>query len=263
MARRPGYTHVMAGALLRSGDSSPALRQQVSVFCDESCHLLNDWQGIMVLGAVWCPAAEVRRLALRLRRLKVEHGLSRTFESKWTKISPAKTAFYTALADLFFDEPCLHFRGLVVVDKAKLDHVAFGQTHDDWYYKMYFRLLHPILRSDAQYRIYLDIKDTRSATKIRKLGEVLANANLDFDRSMVRGVDVVRSHEVELVQLADLLIGAIAYRNRNLHGNAGKEAVLGRVMSRSGKSLVRSTILGEQKLNLFVWTPQPTHLDAP
>ena len=253
----------MTGSLVRPGACSPAQRQQISVFCDESCHLLNDRQGVMVLGAVWCPADQARRLALLLRRLKVDHGLSRTFESKWTKVSPAKAAFYTALVDLFLEESCLHFRGLVVSDKTKLDHATFGQTHDDWYYKMYFQLLHPILRSDAQYRIYLDIKDTRSATKVRKLGEVLANANLDFDRTMVRGVQVVRSHDVELIQLADLLIGAIAYRNRNLHGNAGKEAVLDRITSRSGRSLVRSTILGEQKLNLFVWTPQRPCQDAP
>jgi len=237
--------------------------QIFNVYCDESCHLLNDGQKVMTLGAVWCPAEATRRLSLVVRRRKVEDGLGRRFESKWTKVSPAKAAFYTALVDMFFSEPCLRFRGLLVSDKTKLDHITYGQTHDDWYYKMYYRLLQPILCPGSQYRVYLDIKDTRSAAKVRKLRDVLANANYDFDHSMIQRVQTVRSHDVELLQLADLFIGAIAYRNRGFHGNSGKEAVVERVIARSGKSLVRSTILGEPKFNLFVWTAQQPSQDLP
>ncbi|EEW5233460.1 DUF3800 domain-containing protein, partial [Escherichia coli] len=30
-------------------------RRTFNVFCDESCHLLNDHNKVMVLGALWCP----------------------------------------------------------------------------------------------------------------------------------------------------------------------------------------------------------------
>jgi len=31
------------------------MSQVFNVYCDESCHLENDHQTAMVLGAVWCP----------------------------------------------------------------------------------------------------------------------------------------------------------------------------------------------------------------
>jgi hypothetical protein len=44
-----------------------------------------------------------------------------------------------------------------VPDKSKLAHEAFDQTHDDWYFKMYFDLLKVILERKSSYRIFLDI----------------------------------------------------------------------------------------------------------
>jgi hypothetical protein len=31
-----------------------------NIYCDESCHLENDHQKVMVLGAVWCPFDKTR-----------------------------------------------------------------------------------------------------------------------------------------------------------------------------------------------------------
>ena len=61
-----------------------------NVYCDESCHLENDHQKAMVLGAVWCPLEKIREISVRLREIKKRHGLPSDFEVKWTKISPAK-----------------------------------------------------------------------------------------------------------------------------------------------------------------------------
>lgn len=72
-----------------------------NVYCDESCHLENDRQKIMLLGAVWCPANKVREITDRIREIKADHGLSPRFESKWTKVSPAKIQFYRDLMDFF------------------------------------------------------------------------------------------------------------------------------------------------------------------
>lgn len=38
-----------------------------NVYCDESCHLENDRQKAMVLGAVWCPLEKTREIAVRIR----------------------------------------------------------------------------------------------------------------------------------------------------------------------------------------------------
>ena len=228
------------------------MSETFNLYCDESCHLPNDGQRVMVLGVAWCPIEKAREIAVRLREIKVAHDLPPDFEVKWSKVSGAKVAFYRDYLDYFFDDDDLHFRALVA-DKTGLQHEAFGQDHDDWYYKMMFGLLEPVIRPDACFRIYLDKKDTRSARKVVKLHDVLCNNLYDFDRKIVERVQVVESHAVEQLQLSDLLLGAVGYVNRGLAGNAGKEALIARIRERTGYALTRSTLLREPKFNLFLW----------
>jgi hypothetical protein len=224
-----------------------------NVYCDESCHLEHDLQPAMTLGAVWAPMASVKEATERLREIKVKHGLSRLAELKWTRIAPGNLALYLETLDYFFDNEHLGFRALVA-DKSELRHGEFGQTHDEWYYKMYFDMLKWILRPGDRFRIYLDIKDTRSAAKIRKLHDVLANNFYDFSRSIVARVQTVRSHEIELLQLADLLIGAVSAANRTPTARStAKQAFIERIRRRSHYSLTHSTLLKESKFNLFLW----------
>ena len=233
------------------------MSETYNIYCDESCHLENDKQSAMVLGAVWCPLDKTREIAVRVREIKRKHGLSSKFEVKWTKVSPGKSQFYLDLLDYFFDDDDLHFRALVVPEKAKLVHNAFpGQDHDVWYYKMYFDMLKVILSPTDRYRIYLDIKDTRGAEKVRKLHDVLCNNLYDFSREIVERVQLVHSHEIEQLQLADLLVGAISYVNRGLRANAGKLALVERMRKRSGYSLDRTTLFQELKVNLLSWQAQ-------
>ena len=230
------------------------MSQIFNIYCDESCHLENDRQKAMVLGAVWCPLEKTREIAVRLREIKKKHNMSEAFEVKWTKVSPAKKELYLDFIDYFFDDDDLHFRALIIPDKTKLRHDAFAeQDHDTWYYKMYFDMLKVILRPDAQYRIYLDIKDTRGSEKIKKLHNVLCNNIYDFSRQVIERLQLVHSHEIEQLQLADLMIGAIGYLNRGLQGNAGKEAIIQRMQKRSKYTLAKTTLLKEEKLNIFCW----------
>ena len=224
-----------------------------NIYCDESCHMEHDHQKVMILGAVWCPVNKVREISKRIREKKAEHGLNLHFEIKWGKVSPSKHKFYLDIVDYFFDDDDLHFRALIVPDKSKLEHTLFDQTHDEWYYKMYFDMLKVIISPDDAYRIYLDIKDTRGGAKIRKLHQVLSNDKYDFSRDIIERIQLVHSHESEILQIADLLIGAVSYLNRNLAGNAGKEALIKRIKERSGYDLTRSTLLRANKVNIFRW----------
>jgi hypothetical protein len=224
-----------------------------NIYCDESCHLEKDQQPAMVLGAVWCPLDTTRETAERLREIKVAHGLAADFEIKWTKVSPAKLRFYLDVMDYFFDDDDLHFRALIVPDKSQLRHQAFQQNHDDWYYKMYFDMLKVLFDPQARYRIYLDIKDTRGGTKVAKLHDVLSNNLYDFSRQIIERVQLIRSHEAEILQLADLLIGAISYTNRGLETSTAKLTLIQRMRRRSGYDLTKTTLYREDKVNLFRW----------
>jgi hypothetical protein len=226
---------------------------EYNVYCDESCHLENDGQKAMVLGAVWCPKGKRLEIAERIREIKQKHGLERDFEIKWTKVSPSKLAFYQDIIDYFFDDDDLHFRGLVVPDKSVLDHERHQQDHDDWYYKMYFTMLKTIFDPESRYYVYVDIKDTLGHEKIEKLQDILCTNAYDFSRRMIADVKRVHSHEVEHLQIADLLIGALSYLHRELSGNSAKEALIARIRQRSGYRLTFNTMIRELKFNLLIW----------
>ncbi len=230
------------------------MNQTINIYCDESCHLEHDGKKVMVLGAVWCPLERTPDIAERLRKFKSEHGLARDFEVKWTKVSGGKKDFYLNLMRYFFGEGDLHFRALVVPDKSKLSHEDFPeQNHDTWYYKMYFDMLKVVFEPKVKYRIYLDIKDTCGEQKRQTLHEVICNSRYDFQRDFVERLQVVRSHEVEQLQLADLLLGAVSYANRGLATNSAKVALVEEMRRLSGYRLTRSTFVSERKVNIFVW----------
>ena len=223
------------------------------IYCDESCHLEHDNHKVMVLGAVRCPAARRRELAVALRDLKIRHGLNPEFELKWTKVSPAKVQYYKAVIDLFMETTDLAFRAVVVPDKSLLRHDDFNQTHDDFYFKLYFQLIRHWLDRGHDYRVFLDIKDTRSWEKTKKLRDVLANSQYDFDRDIVRTIELVRSDQVELVQLTDLLTGCVSNANRGLATGAGKRELVEYLRHRSALRLTQTTLFSEPKVNIFVW----------
>lgn len=229
------------------------MKQLFDIYCDESCHLENDKQKAMTIGAIWCPDEKKEGIFKRLREIKVEHGLKPTFELKWNKISNAQYAYYLDVLNYFFDNNDLHFRVLVVPDKSQLCHGEFEQTHDEFYYKMYFDMLKVIFDPDKAYNIYIDIKDTRSQEKVKKLQEVLCNNQYDFDKNIIRRIQQVRSEEVELVAMADFFTGAISYVHRGLVSSEAKIKLIQMIRKRCGYTLMTSTLYRESKFNIFIW----------
>lgn len=225
------------------------------IYCDESCHLEHDESKVMGLGAIWLPKSNARQLALQLRDIKRRHKAAG--ELKWTKVSTSRIDFYREVVDWFFTQDGLNFRSLVVPDKSKLDHGKFNSGgHDEFYYKMYFSLLNKILSPTEQHEIYIDIKDTRSRFKVQKLRDVLCNNVYDFTGQMVSRIQHVRSHELELMQVCDLLLGALVYRQRGLTSSEAKSTVVERIEHHRGRSLLYSSPLSNQKFNVFVWQAQ-------
>jgi hypothetical protein len=240
------------------------MREIINIYCDESCHLENDKQKVMALGAVYCPASKKKEIFQMLSELKKKHNLvpkhkknpvdNRTYyELKWNKVSLAKINYFKDVVDYFFTDDDLNFRVLVVPDKSKLVYEKFNHTHDTFYYKMYFSMLKVILNPDKAHHIYIDIKDTRSREKVHKLEQVLRNDKYDYAKEIIKKVQQVRSHEVELIQLADLLTGAISYVNRGLSDSMAKNILIEHIRHRSKYSLTKSTLIREQKLNIFLW----------
>jgi hypothetical protein len=99
------------------------------------------------------------------------------------------------------------------------------------------------------------MKDTRSQRKIDTLRDVLCNNVYDFEQVMIRQIQHIRSHESELLQLTDFLLGAVSYRCRYLKDNRAKLAVIQRICDISGVDLLKNTPPWEDKFNLFFFSP--------
>ena len=242
------------------------MKELVNIYCDESCHLENDNEKAMALGAVYCPSSKKSEIFQRIKDIKAKHNLiprkkrrendnRAYYEIKWNKISKRKIGFYKELVDFFFDDDDLHFRVLIVPDKSKLDYTSFGHTHDTFYYKMYFNMLKSILNPEKRHNIFIDIKDTRSREKVHKLEEVLRSDKYDYSKQIIKKIQQVRSHEVELIQLADLFTGALSYLHRGLTTSKAKLELIEHIRNRSRYSLVKSTLIRERKFNIFIWEP--------
>ncbi len=228
---------------------------EIRIYCDETCHLENDGQSNMGLGALLCPSSHVQKVVMAIKSIKDKYDKPYSFELKWNKVSSKNLELYKEVIKYFFSEDSLKFRG-IVAKKAGLDHEKFSQTHNDWYYKMLFRLIHPILHSDDTYRIFLDKKDSWGGIKVKKLHEVICNSQYDFSKEIVTDIQIVDSLQVLAVQLADLLIGALVYAQRpqTETGSQAKQELIQLIRDLSGKTLNQSTLLSEEKLNIFKWT---------
>ena len=99
---------------------------------------------------------------------------------------------------------------------------------------MYYYMLRNIVTQPNQYNIFLDIKDTRSAQKLQTLKEILCNNGHDFTQQMINNMQNIHSHESEILQLADLLIGAIGYQHRGLTGTLPRPRSYGKSRSMLG-----------------------------
>ena len=98
------------------------------------------------------------------------------------------------------------------MNKKSLNHKIFNEgSHNNFYYKVLYYTVRDFLEKKNIYRIYLDYMDTLGADKSKKLCEVLQNGtNWDLKAE----VTIVQSYQVQIIQLCDLLVGAVAYKNR-------------------------------------------------
>lgn len=234
-----------------------------NIFCDESCHLENDDSDVMLLCAVTCLEEKRKFHNQNIRNLKLKHGMSSWNELKWVKVSKKKLDFYEDLIEYFKREEDLKFRVLVARHKTNLKHELFNNTHDDWYYKMYYYLLCRLIKlteGNERYRIFLDIKDTNGGYRTNELTRVLCN-KYRINRDVIgNNIQQVRSNESELMQLGDVLMGAIGYYHRGFafkeESSEAKNQVIKMIVEKLKIDLDETTRGLHPKFDLFIWDPK-------
>jgi hypothetical protein len=163
--------------------------------------------------------------------------------------------FYEALIDLILDDPDVWFKATVVQHKERLSHDHFNEgSHNTFYYKMFYYTLRDFLLPDHEYRIYLDYMDTMGGEKTKKLCQVLkteGREDLKVDSY------IIHSYESQLIQVCDLIIGAVSYKNRSdiEHGSEIKAEIVRYLERKLGHSLDYGTPPWERNFNIFRFAP--------
>jgi len=226
-----------------------------NLFVDESCHLEHDRIPVMCIGYVKVPHRVYKNLYRIFNDLKTKHKTPG--EIKWNKFSKSRLPLYKELVNFFLKTP-IEFRAVLVKYKDRLNNEDYNQgSHDNFYYKMTYYLLRPN-PPGIEYRVFLDIKDTRGKEKLRKIEQIFQNHH--NGKSPFVHFQHLRSHENVFFQLTDLFIGAITYKtrveNKELEPNESKMEFINYLEKQIGFSLHEGTVPWESKFNIFDHQPK-------
>ena len=220
-----------------------------NLYCDESTHLIHDGHPYMLLSYISIAYPQIRLAKEEIKAIKRKFNY--TEELKWTNVHSATYKVYAELVDWFFMND-LEFRA-VVVDKSQIDEQRADYSFNDFYFRMYFQLLHTKVDFQNRYNVFLDIKDTCSGEKLEKLKKMMSY------NSSIGTLQFIPSRESVFIQLADVLMGAINYNLRiqkgDVKGNViAKLKLIEKIKRHSNISLNTTTPLSRNKFNLFFIT---------
>jgi hypothetical protein len=188
------------------------------IYIDESSQTAHRY---LVLGGIICgvnTAGVVEHLFAKLRLPELPAG-----ELKWTKVSPSKLKAYMRVVDLFWSDllSMIEFHSIVIDTSLRNDKAFNRGSREIGFNKEIYQLLMKFgrLHRDCVFHVFPDERATSSSTEeLRLILNQGIRKNLGRADWPFRRVHFRSSHDEALLQLTDLLIGAIAFK-LNGHGN--------------------------------------------
>ena len=229
---------------------------QINIYFDESCHLLKDNSDVLGIGCLYCQEEFKKEIMYNIRTIKRKYGFERDHEIKWTKVSKSKIGLYKELIDYLFKEENLHFRGVIALKKKSLI-VASEEEYREWYNKMNYYLFIKVINHGYTYRIFLDKRDTKGKENLEKLKEVICSSKYDFSKDTITSMEDINSNNNDLIQLTDLLIGALTYCHRGLTDSSAKTEIVKYLSSKT--DIFKTSGLNETKFNILIWSPNKNY----
>jgi len=206
---------------------------------------------------MWCSDSDFLPIKAEIKQLREKHQYNA--EIKWGKVTDKNYKFFEDLFDLFWAIP-LNFRALII-KKDSINNEKFGQTHDQFYYKMFYFVLRWIIEQKTEdnndsYKIFMDFKDRAGFMKSQELLKFLRDKFDDHSFEKIKFIVPVDSRQFDLIQITDVFIGAVGYfyHGHQLQPKAShaKVALIEQLIKRfpSGDLFFKSDH-GETKFNLF------------
>lgn len=223
----------------------------INIYCDESRHTSDPRDAYMVIGGIACPREGKREIVHRIHVLKKTYKTQGEFG--WKRLSPNRRDFYWAILDLFSRESRLSFRCLLV-DRSSLDHERYNKGDQELgFYKLYYQMLIHWLKPQHRYHIYLDWQQNQAQHRFSTLRDILRRKL--SGRAGIACLEPVGSRHIPLIEMTDLLIGAVGYEwNGRSESKTKVDFCQELAESMNMKNLRESTFPLKNKFDIFHFT---------
>lgn len=231
------------------------VRMRYNIYCDEASTTVARY---MLIGGLWVPWDVEPTIRASLAGVRARHGLGA--EMKWTKVSQRMLQAYQDFVDVFFNIGQVSFK-CIVLDTHILDYKSYHKGDEELgFYKFYYQLISRNLQPGNLYWLYTDERKNR---KPYRLAVLKLTVNRWWKKQAgvepLRNVEARRSHDEDLIQLADVLLGALGYAWNEQSGSPAKLALAAHLAQRLGWSTLRlATRPAAHKFNVWKWQPSRT-----
>ncbi|MGI8689845.1 MAG: DUF3800 domain-containing protein [Thermomicrobiales bacterium] len=173
-----------------------------ALFCDESG--MHGDARYLYIGALRCSFRRAEILHEQLLQVRQEHSL--IAEMKWGKVSPAYLLAYQAWVKVFVDDPYCRFWAM------RTPKSEFARKKEERYIGAYQTFLFNAVPWAHGCRVVVDGSDLRRRSHWDRVCFIVNRAR---GGRCIRTIRAVDSHSHNLIQLTDVLLGALAARDMN------------------------------------------------
>ncbi len=216
------------------------------IYCDESGQELfksrKEGDYFALIGGIWIKAEVRDAIKSAIKELRHEHCIYG--EAKWRRVSAHALPFYKSLVDLFFESE-LRFR-VMVIRSDELNMRLHENDSELMFYKFYYFMLKGWIEDFCDYRIFADVRTNRVYGRLKVLKRTLERSNLT---STVE-VQSIPSSESPIMQLADVLIGAVSYKYHKRSESEPKLNLIRHIEQKLDRE-ISATGQYERKFNVF------------
>lgn len=226
--------------------------RQFNIYCDESS--VENLLPFFVIGALLIPRSQKKKIVADLKNIKSKYRFQK--EIKWNKVTSKYLPLYKELIDYFADNNDIEFKSILI--KKDLINMDYHDNDKElMFYKFYYQLLKRRFKKDSSNYIFTDYKSRRIKLRLKTMQSFLSNfSEIRNSNINIKHLQEYESKELELLQLCDLLAGAVAYANNfKLEDTTAKSTLVNYIKYKFSTPLDKGTNLYFEKFNIFKWIP--------